>query len=172
VALIQEADVHLKGLVVVIAAVGIFHSFALVAQGPRPAPDPATPIFWSLSQMKEIDARLASNQNATTHNAATRLIGSANAIYRTGASQSEIHEKQGEIIFIRDGEGVILVGGKMVGGKLDRPDELRGDSIDGGTRYNVTTGDTLYVPVNMPHQFFVDSGKHIAITIVKLNPLP
>jgi len=164
--------VRFKGLLVAVGMLGVFHSFALVAQGPRPVPDPAMPIFWTAAQMRDIDARLASNQNATTHNAATRLIGSANVIYRTGNSQSEIHEKQGEFIFIRDGGGTILVGGKMVGGKLDRPDELRGDSIDGGTRYNVTTGDTLYIPVNTPHQFFVDSGKHIAITIVKLNPLP
>jgi mannose-6-phosphate isomerase-like protein (cupin superfamily) len=122
--------------------------------------------------MKEIDSGLAARQDPVTHNAGTRLIASANVIYRTGPSQSEIHEKQGEIIFIREGEGTILVGGKMVGGKLDRADEIRGDSIDGGTRYAVATGDTLYIPVNTPHQFFVESGKHFAITIVKLNPQP
>jgi mannose-6-phosphate isomerase-like protein (cupin superfamily) len=97
------------------------------------------------------------------------LIASANAIYRTGRSQSEIHEKQADFIVVRDGEGVILAGGKMIGGKQERANELRGDSIDGGTRYSVAAGDSLYIPAGMPHQFFVEPGKHLAITIVKLT---
>jgi hypothetical protein len=82
--------------------------------------------------MKEIDSRLAARQDPVMHNAGARLIASANVIYPTGSSQSEIHQKQGEIIFIREGEGAILVGGKMVVGKLERADEIRGDSIEGG----------------------------------------
>ena len=160
-----------KHLLVAIAALGILHSFSTVAQAPaRPTRDPATPIFWTAAQMKEIDASLASRQNPATHNAGTALIASANVIYRTGPSQSEIHEKQGELIFIREGEGAIVVGGKMVGGKPERPNEIRGDTIEGGTRYTVAAGDTLYIPVNTPHQFFIETGKHFAITIVKLNP--
>jgi mannose-6-phosphate isomerase-like protein (cupin superfamily) len=160
--------------VVAVGVLAILYTFRAVAQAPATAPaagaDPTTPVFWSAAQIKEIDARLAANQNPATHNAGARLIASANAIYRTGPSQSEIHEKQGEIIFIREGEGAIVVGGKMVGGKVDRADELRGDSIEGGTRYTVAAGDSIYIPVNTPHQFFVETGKHFAITIVKLNP--
>jgi uncharacterized RmlC-like cupin family protein len=39
-------------------------------------------------------------------------------------------------------------------------------------RYPVTAGDTLYIPANMPHQFFVERGKHWVITIVKITPKP
>jgi mannose-6-phosphate isomerase-like protein (cupin superfamily) len=160
-------------LLIGIGALSVFYSLATVAQAPaRPNRDPATPMFWTAAQMKEIDARLAARQNPATHNAGTALIASANVIYRTGPSQSEIHEKQGELIFMREGEGAILVGGKMVGGKPERPDEIRGDSIEGGTRYDVSAGDTLYIPANTPHQFFIENGKHFAITIVKLNPQP
>jgi mannose-6-phosphate isomerase-like protein (cupin superfamily) len=156
-----------------IGTVLIISSLSITAQGPPPpAPDPPSPVFWSAADIKKIDDRLASQQNPATHNAGARLIPSANAIYRTGPSGSEIHEKQGEIIFIREGEGAIVVGGKMVGGKLDRANEIRGDSIDGGKRYPVSAGDSIYIPANMPHQFFVEPGKHFAITIVKLNPLP
>lgn len=165
-----EAHVKLNRFLIAVGVLGILCSVAVVAQGPQPAADPATPVFWTAAQMKEIDTRLSSRQDPVTHNAGTSLIGSANVIYRTGPSQSEIHEKQGDLIFIREGEGTILVGGKMVGGKLDRANELRGDSIEGGARYVVAAGDTLYIPANMPHQFFVDRGNHIAITIVKLNP--
>src|SRR6185295_1793400 len=84
-----------------------------LAQVPaRATADPAAPVFWTAAQMKELDARLAARQDPNTRNAGTQLIASANAIYRTGNSLSEIHEKQGEIIFIREGEGAIVVGGK------------------------------------------------------------
>jgi mannose-6-phosphate isomerase-like protein (cupin superfamily) len=165
--------VRAKRFVSTIGVILITSSLSATAQGPPPpAPDPPTPVFWSAADIRKIDDRLAAQQNPATHNAGARLIPSANAIYRTGPSGSEIHEKQGEIIFIREGEGTIVVGGKMVGGKTERTNEIRGDSIDGGTRYAVTAGDSLYIPANMPHQFFVDPGKHFAITIVKLNPLP
>src|SRR5436190_8512588 len=121
--------------VLVITVFVVFSSLSLIAQAPsRPTKDPATSIFWSAAQMKEIDQRLASRQNPATHNAGATLIASANVIYRTGPSQSEIHEKQGDYIFVREGEGAIIVGGKMIGGKPERPDEIRGDSIEGGTR--------------------------------------
>ena len=147
----------------------ILCSLTILAQGPRGGSDPMNAVYWSAAQMKETDARLASRVNPQTHNAGAQLIASANAIYRTGPSQSEIHEKQADFIVVRDGAGVILVGGKMVGGKPERANELRGDSIEGGTRYSVATGDSLYIPAGMPHQFFVDAGKHLAITIVKLT---
>jgi len=71
---------------------------------------------------------------------------------------------------VRGGEGTIIVGGKIVGGKLSRPDEIRGDSIEGGTSYRVAAGYSLYIPVNAAHQFIVEKGKHLALTIIKLNP--
>jgi mannose-6-phosphate isomerase-like protein (cupin superfamily) len=165
--------VKAKLFLISIGVAFIISSLSITAQGPPPpAPDPPSPVFWSKADIKQIDNRLASQQNPATHNAGARLIPSANAIYRTGPSGSEIHEKQGEIIFVREGEGAIVVGGKMVGGKLDRANEIRGDAVEGGKRYPVAAGDSLYIPANMPHQFFVEPGKHFAITIVKLNPLP
>jgi mannose-6-phosphate isomerase-like protein (cupin superfamily) len=140
-----------------------------MAQGPGPARDPATPVYWSVAQMKETDAMLSARVSPQTHNAATRPIASMTVIYRNGPSQAEIHQKQAEVIFVRDGEGTIIAGGKMVNGKPERADEIRGDSIDGGTTYHVAAGDSLYIPVNSPHQFLVEQGKHIAITIVKMT---
>ena len=147
----------------------------LMAQAPRGgqgAGDPKTPVFWSAQQMKEIDASLAPRVSSQTNMAGQRLLASANVIYRTGDSGSEIHEKLADFIFIREGEGAIVVGGNLIGGQSSGPDEIRGTSIEGGTRYPVSAGDTMYIPANTPHQFFVEKGKHWVITIVKVTPRP
>jgi hypothetical protein len=41
-----------------------------------------------------------------------------------------------------------LIGGTIRNGKLERPGEIRGEAIEGGTPYPVKAGDTLYVPKN------------------------
>jgi mannose-6-phosphate isomerase-like protein (cupin superfamily) len=150
-------------------------SLFLMAQAPRGGAaggDPVTPIFWSARQMADLSAEAGTRVSPDTHMAGVRLVASASMIYRAGDSGSEIHEKQADFISVLEGEGAILIGGKMIGGKAGAADEIRGDSIEGGTRYPVKTGDTIYIPANMPHQFFVEKGKHWVITIVKITPKP
>lgn len=132
--------------------------------------DPPNPVFWSAAEIEKSAADMKARVNPQTHNAGTALIPSVNLIYRDGDSGSEIHEKVADVIFVHEGEGAILVGGKIIGGREERPDEIRGTAIDGGTRYPIKKGDSIYVPANMPHQFFVEKGKHFLISIVKVPP--
>ena len=158
-----------------VAALAVLGSLGLLAQAPRGGQgggDPKAPVYWSAQSMKEIAARASTRVSPQTNMAGERLIGSANVIYRTGDSGSEIHEKLADFIFIQEGEGSILIGGKLIGGQASGPDEIRGQSIEGGTRYPVAAGDNIYIPANMPHQFFVEKGKHWVITIVKVTPKP
>ena len=150
-------------------------SLVLIAQAPQRGAaggDPRTPVFWSARTMADLGAQASTRVSADTHMAGVQLVPSASMIYRNGDSGSEIHEKQADFIFVREGEGAIVVGGKMIGGKLSRADEIRGDSIEGGTRYAVTAGDSIYIPANVPHQFFVEKGKHFVINMVKITPQP
>jgi hypothetical protein len=48
---------------------------------------------------------------------------------------AEIHTKQADMIVARDGECTMIVGGKIVDGKPSGQDEIRGVSIEGGTKY-------------------------------------
>jgi mannose-6-phosphate isomerase-like protein (cupin superfamily) len=160
-------------LLSIAAALLMMEAILAMAQAPAAsAGDPKTAVFWSAAQMKQIDAGLGPRVSSQTNMAGQRLLASASEIYRTGPSGSEIHEKEADFIFVREGEGSIVVGGKMIGGKPDRPGEIRGDSLEGGTKYPVAAGDTLYIPSNTPHQFFVEKGKHWVITIVKITPKP
>jgi len=169
-------EVLMRAFAVASVLVIVLTSIVLMAQSPprggAAAVDPVTPIFWSGRQMADLGAEAGTRVSPDTHMAGVRLVQSASLIYRAGDSGSEIHEKQADFISVLEGEGAILVGGKMIGGKPSAAGEIRGDSIEGGTRYPVKTGDTLYIPANMPHQFFVEKGKHWVITIVKITPKP
>jgi len=163
----------MKPSLIAVAALLISGSLLLVAQAPRGGAlqsDPKTPVFWSAQRIKELAATMKPRVNPDTHNTGMSLIPSANLIYREGDSGSEVHEKVADFIFVHEGEGAIVIGGKMIGGQTSAPDEIRGTSLEGGTRYTIAAGDSIYIPANMPHQFFVEKDKHFVITIVKVPP--
>ena len=132
--------------------------------------DPKTPVYWSAQQLKDLSAQMSTRVTAQTHNAAQSLIASANLIYRNGNSGGEIHEKLSDFIFVHEGQGSILIGGKVIGGNQTATDEIRGDSVEGGTRYPIAAGDSIFIPAGVAHQFLVEDGKHFQITIVKVPP--
>ena len=135
-----------------------------------PAADPSQPMFWSAAQQKDFDKQALSKLNADRHLGTERLLDSAFVAYRNGNGEAEIHEKQADLLLIRSGAGTVLVGGKIVEGKPSGTDEIRGKSIEGGTRYPITAGDILYIPANTVHQFLVEPGKNFTAMVVKITP--
>ncbi len=134
------------------------------------AADPTAPVYWSADQTKELDQAATSRLNKQAGLGTSRLMDSAFILYREGNSRAEIHTEQADFIFFREGEGAVIIGGKIVNGKPSGPGEIRGDSIDGGTKYPVKAGDSLYVPKGAPHQFWLEPGQHFTATIVKITP--
>jgi len=51
---------------------------------------------------------------------------------RTGPGQVEVHDKETDTFYVLDGEATIVTGGTMVGGKVSRPNQQLGTSINGG----------------------------------------
>ena len=137
-----------------------------------PAADPAQPLVWSSAQQKDFDKSALSKLNADRHLGTERLLDSAFVAFRNGNGEAEIHEKQADLLLIRSGEGTVLVGGKIVEGKPSAPDEVRGKSIEGGTKYPIAAGDVLYIPANTVHQFLVEPGKSFTAMVVKITPKP
>jgi mannose-6-phosphate isomerase-like protein (cupin superfamily) len=91
--------------------------------------------------------------------------------HRDKSGIPEMHEKQTDIFVVQSGEATLLVGGAIVGTKTEGPGEIRGSSINGGTRQKLTAGDVVRIPAKMPHQFFLDSGKQITYFVVKVDSL-
>ena len=141
-------------------------------RAPLSAADPDQPVFWSSKQQKDFDKQAESKLNPDRHLGTERLLDSAFVAYRNGPGEAEIHEKQADLLLIRSGEGTVLVGGKIVDGKPSAPGEVRGKSIEGGTRYPIAAGDTLYIPANTVHQFLVEPGKSFTAMVIKITPKP
>ena len=89
--------------------------------------------------------------------------------YRESTGSSEIHEHEADIFVIQDGDGAIVTGGKMVGGKVQKPGELRGSSIEGGEKTSLKKGDIIHIPAGVPHQILVSAGKPITYFVVKVT---
>ena len=136
------------------------------------AADPQTAVVWTKKDLDERQQKAKGEVDPTLHRGVERLLDSATLIYRDGPSEAEAHTDRADFISIREGQGSIVIGGTMLGGKPTTPGEIRGASIEGGTKYTVAAGDALYVPVNVPHQFFVEPGQHFVVTIVKVSPRP
>ena len=134
------------------------------------AADPAQPLFWSAGQLKDIDKKANAKLNPERHLGTERLLDSAFVAFRNGSGEAELHEKQADLLLIRSGTGTVLVGGKMVEGKSTGPGELRGKAIEGGTRYPIAAGDTLYIPANTVHQFVIEPGQSFTAMVVKITP--
>jgi mannose-6-phosphate isomerase-like protein (cupin superfamily) len=144
--------------------------FLVVA--PVQAADPVVPIHWSAEKTREIMRDVATRVNKENGQSPQRFGDSMFLMHREKSSGAEAHTESADFIVINDGAGTILIGGKILNGKLDRPGEIRGDAIEGGTPYQVKAGDTLYVPKAMPHQFQVQPGSHMVYTVVKVTPVP
>jgi hypothetical protein len=134
------------------------------------AADPDKPVFWSAAQNKDFDQKATARLNNERHLGTERLMDSAFVAFRNGSGEAELHVKQADLLLIRSGSGTVLVGGEMVEGKPTGPDEVRGKSITGGTKYPVAAGDTLYIPANTVHQFLMEPGQSFTALVVKITP--
>lgn len=136
------------------------------------AADSTQPLFWSAGQLKDVDQKANAKLNPERHLGTERLLDSAFVAFRNGSGEAELHQKQADLIVVRSGAGAVLVGGRMIGGKSTAPDEMRGTSIEGATKYPIAAGDTLYIPANTVHQFWMEPGQSFTAMVVKITPKP
>jgi len=89
------------------------------------------------------------------------------AIRRDGDGEAEIHETQVDVIFVKSGEGTLILGGTMVEPHTTGAGEIRGKSITGGVSKKMAAGDVIHVPAKIPHQMLVP--KSLTFEVVKVD---
>ena len=127
-------------------------------------------ILWTSQQLEQAQTKAKSSIDPTFHRGVQRLTDSATLIYRDGPSEAEVHTDRADFIFVREGGGTMLIGGTVVDGRSSGAGEIRGKAIEGGKRHSLAAGDSLYIPINVPHQFLVEPGQHLVTVIVKTIP--
>ena len=87
--------------------------------------------------------------------------------HRAVPGQVEVHEKETDVLYMMDGEATLVTGGTMLGGKLTKPGQYRGKSIEGGQIHHMKKGDVIVIPAKTPH-WFKEVSPAISYFVVKV----
>jgi mannose-6-phosphate isomerase-like protein (cupin superfamily) len=87
--------------------------------------------------------------------------------FRQKSGGGELHQNFADMFVILDGHATIVTGGSVVDQKTVSPGEVRGKSVEGGKRQDVTAGDLVHIPAGMPHQTLVADGETVTYFVVK-----
>jgi len=87
--------------------------------------------------------------------------------HRTANGQVEVHDKETDVIYVVEGSATFVTGGKMIGGKVTKPGQMLGSSIEGGETHALTKGDVIVVPAGTPH-WFKEVPSSISYYVVKV----
>jgi mannose-6-phosphate isomerase-like protein (cupin superfamily) len=134
--------------------------------------DPAGFELWKSGDLRAFEQKLSPKINA--QKVATQSLGSYGIdsflmAHREGSGEAELHETKNDVMVIESGEATLVVGGTVVDPKTTAPHEIRGPSIKGGERKLLAAGDVVHIPVKVPHQMLVESGKQITYFVVKIE---
>ena len=89
--------------------------------------------------------------------------------FRQHSGGGELHQNFADIFFILDGRASVLTGGSLADQKSSGPGEIRGKSVEGGTRQEVKAGDVVHIPAGMPHQMLLAEGESVTYYVVKVE---
>ena len=92
--------------------------------------------------------------------------------YRDRDGEAEVHENFADIFYVLEGRATLVTGGTVAGAKLTGPGEMRGSSVEGGTRLPLRAGDVAHVPAGVSHQMLVGSDHPFTCLIVKVQEKP
>jgi mannose-6-phosphate isomerase-like protein (cupin superfamily) len=91
----------------------------------------------------------------------------ANLEYRVAGIETPAtqHEAEAELIFVVDGAGTLISGGKLTEEKRTNPTNLAGKDVEGGASQRIAKGDYAFIPENTPHSFRKTEGRLVIMSI-------
>jgi mannose-6-phosphate isomerase-like protein (cupin superfamily) len=89
--------------------------------------------------------------------------------FRSRDGDAEVHQNFADLFFVLEGRAVMVTGGTVKGARITAPGEMRGVSIEGGTRQEMKAGDLVHVPAGLPHQMLVSSEQTVTCFVVKIE---
>ena len=89
--------------------------------------------------------------------------------HREGDGAAELHQTQTDIMIVDSGNATLIVGGTMIEPKTVKPHEVRGTSITGGETKELSPGDIVHIPANIPHQLKIADGTKFTYLVIKVD---
>jgi mannose-6-phosphate isomerase-like protein (cupin superfamily) len=133
--------------------------------------DPSQFQSWDAASLSATERTLKTKMDSY-YSAVEDLIKNENMQFhmnhKEGTAESEIHDHWAEFQIIRNGEGTMMLGGKVVQAKITEPGETRGTALEGAIGQPLRSGDLLYIPAGTPHHTIVDRTKSQDKLIVKV----
>ena len=133
----------------------------------QPAGPPPMKTFTSSSEVMGLIAKAKADRKGDAPLTAEPILMlapyRAQLEYRTAVAPAAVHEKDSEMMYVIEGSGTIVIGGKLVDEKRNNAANLGGSSITGGSPQAITKGDFVIVPQNTPHQITPSGGAPIVL---------
>ena len=149
-------------LLILLSALTLLFAILLVAA------DPDGYAQYSSADLKtRVDAAKPDDHKVRLDRVANWGNHSLLAIRREGDGEAEVHDTQVDVIFVKSGEGTLILGGTVVEPRTTAPGETRGKSIKGGISKKMVAGDVIHVPAKIPHQMLVP--KSLSFEVVKVD---
>jgi mannose-6-phosphate isomerase-like protein (cupin superfamily) len=89
--------------------------------------------------------------------------------FRSRDGDAEVHQNFADLFFVLAGTATLVTGGTVIRARTVEPGEMRGDSIESGTRQELKAGDVAHVPAGLPHQMLVAGEKTVTYFVVKVQ---
>ena len=139
---------------------------------PMIAAEPEGYKYWSTADLKSSAKTLATKLDAQKF-ASDRLAEFGNhyalLAHREGSGQPEFHANEVDVFFVSSGSATLIVGGTLRDGKTTAPGEIRGGTIEGGTRQKISAGDVVHIPSKTPHQLLLEPGAQFTYFVLKVK---
>ncbi|HTK14437.1 MAG TPA: hypothetical protein VL402_11600 [Xanthobacteraceae bacterium] len=134
-------------------------------------------IFASASDIQDLIAQAKADRKGDQPSVSKPILRLApyriNLEYRPGNARASVHEHDAEMMYVIEGAGTIVTGGKLVNEKRTNAANLSGTSIEGGNSQALKAGDFLIVPENTPHQIAPSGGAPIVLMTFHVpRPVP
>jgi mannose-6-phosphate isomerase-like protein (cupin superfamily) len=130
--------------------------------------------YHSASELKEHFIKLAEEAKTKKSGSTGADLGAyenhaLKLSYRRETGLAEVHVHLADVMFVTGGSATMVTGGSLVEPKNENVNEIRGKSIDGGTRQVLSAGDVIHIPAGTPHQLLLDQGKDFQAFVVKIH---